>query len=298
MQIGMVGLGRMGFNMTLRMQRRGISVVAFDQGPDPVAAAAKEGATPASTLAALVKALAPPRAVWLMIPSGKPVDDTLDRLIPMLAKGDLVIDGGNSNFRDSQRRGERLAGAGMAFVDCGTSGGIWGLENGYCMMLGGDAASIARLEPVLDALAPPDGWLHVGPVGSGHFSKMIHNGIEYGLMQSYAEGFEILTSGPFQYDLAALAHLWNRGSVVRSWLLELAEDAFRRDPGLEKIRGWVEDSGEGRWTVEEALRENVPAELLTLALLSRFRSRQDNSFRDRVIAALRNEFGGHAVKER
>jgi len=298
MQIGMVGLGRMGLNMTTRLQRRGHQVVAFDRGPDPIATAAQQGATPARTLAELVKALAAPRAVWLMIPSGKPVDDTIEQLVPLLAKGDLIVDGGNSNFHDSQRRGERLAGAGFSFVDCGTSGGIWGLENGYCLMLGGDAAAIARLEPVLEALAPSEGWKHVGPIGAGHFSKMVHNGIEYGMMQSYAEGFEILKASGFSYDLAALAHLWNRGSVVRSWLLELAEDAFRRDPGLEKIRGWVEDSGEGRWTVEEAIRLSVPAELLTLALMSRFRSRQEDSFRDKVIAALRNEFGGHAVKER
>ena len=298
MQLGMIGLGRMGLNMTVRLMRGGHEVAAYDRGAEAVAAAAKQGAKPAATPAELIRELAAPRMVWLMIPSGKPVDDTLDQLIPLLAKGDLVVDGGNSNFRDSQRRAARLAGAGLAFVDCGTSGGIWGLENGYCMMLGGDAASIARLKPALDTLAPPDGWRHVGPSGAGHYSKMVHNGIEYGLMQSYAEGFEILKTSGFDYDLAEIAQLWNRGGVVRSWLLELAADALARDPGLEKIRGWVEDSGEGRWTVEEAIRQSVPAELLTLALLNRFRSRQEDSFRDRVIAALRNEFGGHAVKER
>ena len=298
MQIGMVGLGRMGFNMTLRLMRAGHKVVAVDRSYERAEEAAKSGATPARTLADLVQALAAPRVVWLMIPAGPPVDDAIEELVPLLARGDLIVDGGNSNFRDSRRRGARLAPAGLAFVDCGTSGGIWGLENGYCMMLGAEASSIARLKPALDSLAPPEGWRHVGPIGAGHFSKMVHNGIEYGLMQSYAEGFEILKSSEYSFDLAALAKLWNRGSVVRSWLLELAADAFEKDPGLEKIRGYVEDSGEGRWTVEEAIRESVPAEVLTLALLSRFRSRQEDSFRDRVVAALRNEFGGHAVKER
>jgi 6-phosphogluconate dehydrogenase len=298
MQIGMVGLGRMGFNMSLRLMRAGLKVAAFDRSFERAEELAKQGATPARTLGDLVHVLGAPRVVWLMIPAGRPVDDAIEELLPLLSKVDLVVDGGNSNFRDSQRRAARLAGAGIQFLDCGTSGGIWGLENGYCMMLGGEAAAIAMLKPALDALAPPEGWRHVGPSGAGHFSKMVHNGIEYGLMQSYAEGFEILKASEFPYDLAALAGLWNRGSVVRSWLLELAEDAFERDPGLEKIRGWVDDSGEGRWTIEEAIRESVPAELLTLALMSRFRSRQEDSFRDRVIAALRNEFGGHAVKER
>ena len=298
MQIAMVGLGRMGFNMTLRLLRKGHQVVAFNRSYAPTEAAAREGATPARTLAEVVKALQAPRALWLMIPSGQPVDDALDELLPMLGQGDLVVDGGNSNWRDSRRRGERCAAAGIAFADCGTSGGIWGLENGYCIMIGGEAATIARLKPALDSLAPPDGWLHVGPAGAGHYSKMIHNGIEYGMMQSYAEGFELLKTSEFRYDLAKLSHLWNRGSVVRSWLLELAELAFQKDPGLDKIRGYVEDSGEGRWTVQEAINQRVPAEVLTLALMSRFRSRQDDSFRDKVVAALRNEFGGHAVKER
>jgi 6-phosphogluconate dehydrogenase len=298
MQIAMVGLGRMGFNMALRLLRKGHQVVAFNRSYAKAEEAARDGATAARTLTEVVQALKAPRVLWLMIPSGQPVDDALDELLPMLAKGDLIVDGGNSNWRDSRRRGERCAAAGIAFADCGTSGGIWGLENGYCMMLGGEAASIARLKPALDSLAPVDGWLHVGPVGAGHYSKMIHNGIEYGMMQSYAEGFELLKTSEFQYDLAKLSHLWNQGSVVRSWLLELAELAFAKDPGLEKIRGYVEDSGEGRWTVQEAINQSVPAEVLTIALMSRFRSRQDDSFRDRVLAALRNEFGGHAVKER
>lgn len=296
MKLGFVGLGRMGLNMTLRLLRAKHEVAAFDRSAEKVAEAAKSGATPAKTLAELVKALSAPHVVWLMIPAGKPVDDTLDELIPLLSKGDLVVDGGNSNWKESQRRGERLAAAGMFFTDCGVSGGIWGLELGYCMMVGGEAASIARLKPALDSLAPKDGWLHVGRVGAGHYSKMIHNGIEYGMMQSYAEGFEILNASDFRYDLGKLAHLWNQGSVVRSWLLELAERAFAKDPGLAKIRGYVEDSGEGRWTIQEAIDRSVPAEVLTLALMSRFRSRQDDSFRDKVVAALRAEFGGHAVK--
>ncbi len=298
MQIGMVGLGRMGFNMAQRLLRQRHQVVAFNRSYAKTEEAAKAGAKPARTLAEVVAALEPPRVLWLMIPSGQPVDDAIEELVPLVARGDLIVDGGNSNFRDSKRRGARLAGAGIAFVDCGTSGGIWGLENGYCMMLGGEATSISRLKSALDSLAPADGWQHVGPVGAGHFSKMIHNGIEYGMMQSYAEGFELLKASEYTYDLARLAHLWNRGSVVRSWLLELAELAFQKDPGLEKIRGYVEDSGEGRWTVQEAIHSSVPAEVLTLALMTRFRSRQEDSFRDRVLAALRNEFGGHAVKER
>jgi 6-phosphogluconate dehydrogenase len=216
----------------------------------------------------------------------------------LLTRGDLVVDGGNSNYRDSRRRHDALAAAGIDFVDAGTSGGIWGLKVGYCLMVGGEPGPVARLTPVLTTLAPSDGWLHSGPSGAGHFAKMIHNGIEYGMMQAYAEGFEILKSSDYRYDLAQIAHLWNRGSVVRSWLLELAELAFRKDPGLERIRGWVEDSGEGRWTILEAIDRSVPAPVLTLSLLSRFRSRQEDSFRDKLVAALRAEFGGHAVKEK
>ena len=298
MKIGLVGLGRMGANMTLRLLRARHAVVGFDQTRAAVEAVGAQGAAPAFALEELVKALEPPRVVWAMIPSGAPVDDLIERLRPLLSRGDLIVDGGNSNYKDSKRRHDALAGAGIGFVDVGVSGGIWGLENGFCMMLGGEAEAVARLKPVLDALAPRDGWLHAGPSGAGHYAKMIHNGIEYGLMQSYAEGFELLQAGDYSYDLGKLAHLWNQGSVVRSWLLELAERAFEKDPGLEKIRGWVQDSGEGRWTVMEAIDRGVPAEVLAMALLSRFRSRQDDSFRDKVIAALRAEFGGHAVKEK
>ena len=298
MELGMVGLGRMGLNMTLRLQRAGHTVVANDRAPGPIAEAASHGARSAATLADLVAGLAAPRAVWLMIPAGAPVDAAIGALAPALAGGDVLVDGGNSNWRDSQRRARSLEPRGIAYVDCGTSGGIWGLERGYCMMLGGEAAAIARLAPALDALAPPDGWRHVGPSGAGHFAKMIHNGIEYGMMQSYAEGFEILDASPFDYDLEKISHLWNQGSVVRSWLLELAERAFARDPGLAHLKAYVDDSGEGRWTLQEAIELGVPAEVLASSLFARFRSRQDNSFRDRVLAALRQEFGGHAVKER
>ena len=298
MELGMVGLGRMGLNMTYRLLRGGHAVVASDRGSAPIAEAVAKGAKGAATIAEVVQALKGPRVVWLMIPSGAPVDETIDQLTPMLSPGDLIVDGGNSNWRDSRRRGKALEALGILFVDCGTSGGIWGLEKGYCMMLGGTAEAIAMLKPGLDTLAPPDGWMHVGPAGAGHYSKMIHNGIEYGMMQSYAEGFELLQASPFAYDLAKLSHLWNQGSVVRSWLLELAERAFEKDPGLHKIKGYVEDSGEGRWTIQEAIELGVPAEVLAASLFARFRSRQEDSFRDRVLAALRNEFGGHAVKER
>ena len=296
MDIGFVGLGRMGLNMTIRLLRGGHRVAAFDRGAEAVKKAADDGATGAASLEALVKSLPAPRTIWMMIPAGDPVDQTIAALLPMLGKGDLLVDGGNSNYKDSKRRAAELEKSGVLYCDAGTSGGIWGLANGYCLMIGGADAAIARLKPALDTLAPPEGWLHVGPAGAGHFSKMIHNGIEYGMMQSYAEGFEILQASGYGYDLSKLAHLWNQGSVVRSWLLELLEDAFAKDPAMEKIKGWVEDSGEGRWTVLEAIDRNVPAELLTLALMARFRSRQEDSFRDRVIAALRNEFGGHAVK--
>ncbi|HEY2955121.1 MAG TPA: decarboxylating 6-phosphogluconate dehydrogenase [Candidatus Eisenbacteria bacterium] len=298
MDIGFVGLGRMGLNMTIRLARARHRVVAWNRTPDKVAEARAHGADGAASLEALVQALAPPRAIWAMIPAGKPVDDLIEALLPRLSRGDLVVDGGNSNFRDSKRRAERLRPAGIEFVDAGVSGGIWGLELGYCMMLGGEPASIARLTPALDSLAPRDGWRHLGGAGAGHFAKMIHNGIEYGMMQAYAEGFEILKASEYRYDLAALAHLWNQGSVVRSWLLELAERAFEKDPGLDRIRGYVEDSGEGRWTVLEAIDKSVPAPVLALSLFRRFRSRQEDAFSDRVLAALRAEFGGHAVKEK
>jgi len=298
MEIGFVGLGRMGFNMTLRLLQGGHRIVAWNRSPEKVEEVARHGAVAAASLAELATKLAAPRVVWVMLPAGAATDEAIRAIAPGLAPGDLVVDGGNSNFRDDQRRAKELAASGVQYVDAGVSGGIWGLKLGYCMILGGPAEAIARLKPGLDTLAPPEGWLHCGPAGSGHYAKMIHNGIEYGMMQAYAEGFEILQASEYEYDLAKLSHLWNQGSVVRSWLLELAESAFEKDPGLEKIKGWVEDSGEGRWTVLEAIDKNVPAEVLTLSLMRRFRSRQEDTFTDRVLAALRNEFGGHAVKEK
>jgi 6-phosphogluconate dehydrogenase len=286
----------MGMNMALRLHAAGHRVIASDRGAPALAAARDAGIAVAPDVEALARALEPPRALWMMIPAGAPVDAVIDAVEPTLASGDVLVDGGNSNYKDSQRRAARLAARGVHYADVGVSGGVWGRELGYCMMAGGPDAAIARLRPALDALAPPDGWRHVGPSGAGHYAKMIHNGIEYGMMQAYGEGFELLEASGFGYDLAGVAGLWNRGSVVRSWLLELAERALAEDPKLERIRGWVEDSGEGRWTVMEAIDRSVPAPVLALALFARFRSRQDDSFRDRVIAALRHQFGGHAVK--
>ncbi|MBZ5637718.1 MAG: decarboxylating 6-phosphogluconate dehydrogenase [Acidobacteriia bacterium] len=297
MDLGMIGLGRMGLNMATRLLRRGHAVAGTAKGKESLAMLEGAGGKPAASVGELVGALAPPRLVWLMVPSGPTVDEVLADLAPRLARSDVVVDGGNSNYHDSIRRGAELGAKGLGFLDAGTSGGIWGLDNGYCLMVGGDDADFRRAEPILRDLAPEGGYLHTGPTGSGHFAKMIHNGIEYGMLQAYGEGFEILARSPFAYDLARISRLWNRGSVVRSWLLELAELAFEKDPRLMTIRGYVEDSGEGRWTVEEAIALDVPAPALTLSLLARFASRQDESFSAKVIAALRNEFGGHAVKK-
>ncbi len=298
MEIGFIGLGRMGLNMSVRLARGGHRVVATDRSPGPIEEARKQGVQGAASLEELVKSLRTPRAVWAMIPAGPPVDALIEELLPLLARGDLVVDGGNSNYKDSKRRHELLKTRDLHFVDAGTSGGIWGLEVGFCLMLGGEANAVARIKPALDTLAPPGGWMHVGTAGAGHFAKMIHNGIEYGMMQSYAEGFEILNHSGYDFDLARVARLWNQGSVVRSWLLELAERALAKDPQLTSIRGYVQDSGEGRWTIQEAIDRGVPAPVITLSLISRLRSRQADSFRDRLLAALRAEFGGHAVKEK
>ena len=295
MQIGFVGLGRMGGNMVTRLRQDDHDVVAFDFSAEAVAAAETQGATGVHSLEALVAALDAPRRIWIMVPSGDPVQQTLDALAELVEPGDLLIDGGNSNFHDTQRRGRELAERGVRFCDVGVSGGVWGLQVGYCMMSGGEAEDMAALKPALDTLAPPDGWLHVGPIGAGHYTKMVHNGIEYGMLQAYGEGFEILKNGQFDLDLGAISHLWNQGSVVRSWLLELAERAFANGSELEGIRGYVDDSGEGRWTVQEAIDTSTPAPILTLSLLARFASRQDESYSAKVIAALRNEFGGHAI---
>lgn len=297
MEIGMVGLGKMGGNMTERLLRGGHRVVAYDRNPEPVKAAVASGATGASTLEELVQALSAPRAIWLMVPAGAPTDSTIAALEPLLQPNDIIIDGGNSFYRDSQARAARLKERGIAFIDAGTSGGIWGLTEGYCLMVGGDPEAVARVEPIMTTLAPPDGYAHVGPVGAGHFTKMVHNGIEYGLMEAYAEGFEILkTKTEFNLDLHQITALWMYGSVVRSWLLELAERMFAVEPDLQSIKGWVADSGEGRWTVQAAIEQDVSAPVIALSLMQRFESRQEDSFANKVLAGLRNQFGGHPVK--
>ncbi len=297
MKVGFVGFGRMGGNMVRRLLGRGHEITVYARRAEVRAEAAGLGAAPAASLADLVDRLAAPRVVWMMIPAGAAVDATLGELTPLLERGDIVVDGGNSNYRDSIRRAEAAKGRGVHYVDAGTSGGIWGLQIGYCLMVGGAAEAVRVVEPVFKDLAPEGGYLHVGGSGAGHFVKMIHNGIEYGMLQAYAEGFAILHDGPFKIDLRAVSALWNHGSVVRSWLLELAERAFTADPELRSLRGYVEDSGEGRWTVQEAIDRSVPAPVITLSLLQRFRSRQEESFGDKVIAALRQQFGGHAVRE-
>jgi 6-phosphogluconate dehydrogenase len=296
MRIAMVGLGKMGYNMTQRLLQGGHEVVALDRDPKPVQELAAKGATPASDLADLVSKLEAPRVVWLMVPAGAPIDSSIDTLLPLLSPGDVIVDGGNSNFKESIARGERCAKHGVQFLDAGTSGGVWGLQNGYCLMVGGTPEAFKIVEPAIATLAPPKGYLHAGPSGAGHYAKMIHNGIEYGMMQAYAEGFEILEKSRYDFDLAKISDLWMQGSVVRSWLLELAARAFAEDPHLEKIKGFVNDSGEGRWTCQEAMDLDVPTPVLTLSLQMRFRSRQEESFAAKVNAALRNQFGGHAVK--
>ncbi len=291
----------MGANMAARLLRGGDSgnkheVVVYDRSAEAITASVAEGATGSTSLADLVGKLAAPRTVWIMVPAGAATESTIDELLTLLAPGDAIVDGGNSNFRDSQARSKKCGAKNVAFIDAGTSGGVWGLANGYCLMVGGDEAAVKRVEPVFLTLAPKDGYAYVGASGAGHFSKMVHNGIEYGMLAAYGEGFEILEKSEFSYDLHKLSELWLHGSVVRSWLLELAELAFRSDPELTTIRGYVDDSGEGRWTVQAAIDENVPAPVITMSLLSRFVSRQDESFSAKVIAALRNQFGGHAIK--
>lgn len=297
MKLGMVGLGRMGGNMTERLLRGGHQVVVFDPSAEAMQQARQKGAEAAANLGDMVQRLTEPRVIWIMVPAGKVTTQTVGELLVHLAEDDVLIDGGNSNYKDSIAQAGLAQQKGVHFLDAGTSGGIWGLQVGYCLMVGGERAIFERVEPILKTLAPPEGYLHTGPAGSGHFVKMVHNGIEYGLLQAYGEGFEILEKSQFPVDLRAVAHLWNQGSVIRSWLCELAEKAFAREPHLESLRGYVDDSGEGRWTVQAALEENVPAPVLTLSLLARLRSRQDESFSAKVIAALRNEFGGHAVKK-
>jgi 6-phosphogluconate dehydrogenase len=299
MKIGMVGLGKMGANMTTRLSRGGHEVVVFDRSAEAVKTAAAGGAVAAASLGDLVAKLEPPRAVWIMVPSGDPTEATVQALAKLLASGDTVIDGGNSNYKESQRRGAGLEPKGISFVDVGTSGGIWGLKEGYSLMIGGAPGAVERLRPIFETLAPgpSTGWGHVGPSGSGHFVKMVHNGIEYGMMQAYAEGFSILRhKTELKLDLGQIAEIWRNGSVVRSWLLDLTAEALKANPTMEGIAPFVSDSGEGRWTVAEAIDLDVAAPVVTLSLLARLRSRDAESYTDRLLAAMRNQFGGHAIK--
>ena len=297
MQIGFVGLGRMGANMVRRLLRDDHEVVAYNRTPEKTKEIAGEGAVASFSIEELVSKLQKPRAVWIMVPAGDATEAQIAELMEHLEPGDTIIDGGNTNFHDDQRRQPELAAKGIKYIDAGTSGGIWGLQVGYCLMVGGTPDAVQPLEPIFKSLAPEGGYLHVGGPGAGHYVKMVHNGIEYGLMQAYAEGFEILHASSYELDLAAISELWMQGSVVRSWLLELAGRAFRANgQDLDNLKGFVADSGEGRWTVQEAIDHDVPAPIITLSLLARLRSRQDDSYGAKVLAALRNEFGGHAVK--
>ncbi|MGC2496848.1 MAG: decarboxylating 6-phosphogluconate dehydrogenase [Acidobacteriaceae bacterium] len=299
MELGIIGLGKMGGNMAERLRLGGHKVVGFDFSAEAVKRLTESGSTGVSTLEELAKHLAAPRAIWLMVPAGKPVDETIAKLKPLLQKGDTLIDGGNSNYQDTRRRHHELKAEGFNFVDVGTSGGVWGLKEGYSMMIGGDDAVVERLYPIFQTLAPAKdkGWGHVGPAGAGHFVKMVHNGIEYGMMQAYAEGFSIMRAKhEMDLDLGEIAEIWRYGSVVRSWLLDLTADALNRNPELEGLEAWVEDSGEGRWTAVEAINLNVSAPIITESLLRRIRSREENNFTDRILAIMRSEFGGHAVK--
>ena len=299
MEIGMIGLGRMGGNMVQRLLNGGHRVVTYDRSAEAVVASQSQGAIGVSSIEELVKTLTAPKAVWVMLPIGQPTEDTINSLIPLLSAGDTVLDGGNANYKDSMRRAEKLAEHGIDFMDVGTSGGIWGLVEGYALMIGGKEDVFQRLEPIFQTLAPSkdQGLSHVGPAGAGHFVKMVHNGVEYGLMQAYAEGFEIMEAKKeFDLDLGQIAEGWRYGSVVRSWLLDLAAAALVEDPKLESLEAYVEDSGEGRWTVQESIDLAVPAPVITASVQARFRSRQEGPFGAKMLAALRNQFGGHAVR--
>jgi len=297
-ELAIVGLGRMGGNMARRLDRAGHRVVAFNRSPEKTREIIAEGLEGVFTPAEVIASLAAPRTVWIMVPAGDATESTIEEFAALLSPGDTIVDGGNSNFHDSKRRHASLAARGLHFVDAGISGGVWGLENGYGTMVGGDREAVAPLEPIFLALAPEGGYIHCGPAGAGHYTKMVHNGIEYGLMQAYAEGFEILHASEYPLDLEAVAKAWQHGTVIRSWLLELAGLAYEQHgEGLSDIKGWVADSGEGRWTVQEAMDLDVPAPVITLSLQARFRSRQEESYGGRVLAALRQQFGGHAVKQ-
>ena len=296
MRIGMIGLGKMGANMTERLLKGGHEVVAYDLSAAALEAAAQKGAETATTLAELAGKLTPPRAAWVMVPAGKATDSTVEELTGLFGAGDVIVDGGNSNYKEWKDLVDRLSGSGIGFVDAGTSGGVWGLTEGYCLMVGGPKDAVGVVEPALLTLAPEGGYAHVGPVGAGHFVKMVHNGIEYGLMQAYAEGFEIMGAAEeFDLDLHEIASIWRYGSVVRSWLLDLAERALRPDAGFEGIRGVVVDSGEGRWTAQEAIDRGVSAPVISTSLFTRFASQHEDSLQLKLLAALRNQFGGHAV---
>ncbi len=296
MELGFIGLGKMGMNMVTRLRRDQHRIVVFDRSADLIKQAEAQGCTGASSLADLVGKLSAPRAVWIMVPSGAPTEETVQAVAALLQPGDTIIDGGNSRFHDDVRRAAELKPRGIHYVDAGTSGGIWGLTVGYCLMVGGENTAVDRLAPVFKTLAPDNGWAHVGAAGAGHYGKMVHNGIEYSMMQGYAEGFELMSKSEYKLDLARIADLWMHGSVVRSWLLELAAGALKDDQKLEKLKGYVQDSGEGRWMIADAIEKDVPVPTLTTALFTRFRSRQEESFAEKMLAALRNAFGGHAVR--
>ncbi|MBI3603338.1 MAG: decarboxylating 6-phosphogluconate dehydrogenase [Nitrospirae bacterium] len=296
MELGFVGLGKMGMNMVTRLQRDKHRIVVYDRSADLVKQAEGQGCIGSSSLADLVSKLKAPRAVWIMVPSGAPTEETVQAIAALLQPGDTIIDGGNTRFHDDVRRAAALKSKGIHYVDAGTSGGIWGLKIGYCLMVGGEDSIVTRLEPIFKTLAPENGWAHVGACGAGHYVKMVHNGIEYSMMQGYAEGFELMAKSEYNLDLSKIADLWMHGSVVRSWLLELGADALSQDPRLEKLKGYVQDSGEGRWMVLDAIEKDVPVPTLTAALFTRFRSRQQETFAEKMLAALRNAFGGHAVR--
>lgn len=297
MELGFIGLGKMGMNMVTRLRRDQHRIVVYDRSNDLIKQAEGLGCIGSSSLADLVGKLSAPKAVWVMVPSGAPTEETIKAVAALLQPGDTIVDGGNTRFHDDVRRAAELKTKGIHYVDAGTSGGIWGLTVGYCLMVGGEEAVVQQLAPVFKTLAPENGWAHVGAVGAGHYVKMVHNGIEYSMMQGYAEGFELMSKSEYKLNLARIADLWMQGSVVRSWLLELAASALKQDPKLDQLKGYVQDSGEGRWMIADAIEKDVPVPTLTTALFTRFRSRQEQSFAEKMLAALRNAFGGHAVRK-